>query len=55
VETGGELHEPKDVALFEKVTLWPLTLFMILFGLFPAIILTFFNKTFVDLMTGLTR
>ncbi len=53
VETGAEVHEPKDLALFEKVTLWPLTIFMILFGLFPALILVFFNKTFVDLMTGL--
>lgn len=55
VETGADVHEPKDVAVFEKVTLWPLTAFMILFGLFPALILTFFNKTFVDLMTSLAR
>ncbi|MCU0509161.1 MAG: NADH-quinone oxidoreductase subunit M [Anaerolineae bacterium] len=55
VETGEELHGPKDVALFEKVTLWPLTIFMILFGIFPALILTFFNNTFVDLMQGLAK
>ena len=52
-ETGGELHEPKDLALFEKVTLWPLVAFMFLFGVYPAPILGFFNGTFVKLMSGL--
>ena len=55
VETGAELHEPKDMALFEKVTLWPLTAFMVLFGIFPALIITFFNGTFVNLMQGLAK
>jgi NADH-quinone oxidoreductase subunit M len=55
VETGAELHEPKDVATFEKITLWPLAIGMIFFGVFPAAILTFFNGTFVDLMTSLAR
>ena len=50
VETGAELHEPKDVAFFEKVTLWPLVALMIFFGIFPAPLLSFFNKTFGDLM-----
>ncbi len=53
VETGAELHEPKDVAFFEKVTLWPLVAFMIFFGVYPAPILNFFNTTFVALMSGL--
>jgi NADH:ubiquinone oxidoreductase subunit 4 (subunit M) len=52
VETGAELHEPKDVALFEKVTLWPLVAFMIFFGVMPAPLLSFFNTTFVQLMSG---
>jgi NADH-quinone oxidoreductase subunit M len=55
VEGGPDGHEPKDVAMFEKVTLWPLTIFMILFGIFPALILTFFNGTFVNLMTALAK
>ena len=55
VETGAELHEPKDVAFFEKVTLWPLAIFMILFGVFPALILTFFNGTFLTMMTSLAK
>ncbi len=52
VETGAVLHEPKDVAFFEKVTLWPLVAFMIFFGIYPAPILNFFNTTFVALMSG---
>ena len=46
-------HEPSDVAMFEKVTLWPLVAFMVLFGVYPTPILSFFNKTFMDLMTRL--
>jgi NADH-quinone oxidoreductase subunit M len=55
VETGGDLHEPKDVAFFEKVTLWPLVAFMILFGVYPAPLLSFFNKAFIDLMNTFAR
>jgi len=52
VTTGAEGHEPRDVALFEKVTLWPLVAFMIFFGIYPAPILNFFNTTFMGLMSG---
>jgi len=52
VTTGAEEHEPRDVALFEKVTLWPLVAFMIFFGIYPAPILNFFNTTFTGLMSG---
>ena len=34
------------MALFEKVTLWPLVAFMILFGVYPTPILSFFNTAF---------
>jgi NADH-quinone oxidoreductase subunit M len=53
VETGGDVHEPRDVAAFEKVTLWPLVAFMVFFGLYPAPILNFFNGTFTVLMKRL--
>jgi NADH-quinone oxidoreductase subunit M len=55
VPNGGDLHEPKDVARFEKITLWPLTLLMIFFGIFPAGILVFFNQTFLAFMTSLAK
>jgi NADH-quinone oxidoreductase subunit M len=51
--TGAEGHEPTDVALFEKVTLWPLVFFMVLIGVFPAVLLNFFNGAFVALLSGL--
>jgi NADH-quinone oxidoreductase subunit M len=53
VDTGADAHEPSDVAVFEKVTLWPLVGFMVFFGLYPTPILSFFNKAFTDLMTKL--
>jgi NADH:ubiquinone oxidoreductase subunit 4 (subunit M) len=55
VETGAELHEPKDVACFEKVTLWPLVAFMILFGIFPAPLLNFLQHRCSALMNGIRR
>jgi NADH-quinone oxidoreductase subunit M len=51
--TGAASHEPTDVALFEKVTLWPLVFFMVLIGIFPAVLLNFFNGAFVTLLAGL--
>jgi NADH-quinone oxidoreductase subunit M len=51
VTTGAEAHEPADLVLFEKVTLWPLAAFMILFGVYPAPILNIFNTAFVGLMS----
>jgi len=52
VENGGDLHEPKDVALFEKITLWPLAAFMVLFGVYPAPLINFFNTASVALMSA---
>ncbi len=53
VETGASEHEPRDLATFEKVTLWPLVGFMVLFGVYPTPILSFFNTAFTDLMKRL--
>ena len=50
---GNMTHEPMDVLLFEKVTLWPLIFFMILFGVYPTPILDFFNRMTMALMHGL--
>jgi len=40
-----------DMAVFEKVTLWPLVLFMIGFGVFPTPLVNFFN-TFAKWLFG---
>jgi NADH-quinone oxidoreductase subunit M len=52
VKTGAEEHEPRDVVVYEKVTLWPLVAFMVLFGIYPLPILSFFNTAFTSLMSG---
>jgi NADH-quinone oxidoreductase subunit M len=41
-----------DVLTFEKVTMWPLVLFMIGFGLFPTPIINFFNSFAQKLFGG---
>ncbi len=51
--TGAEGHEPTDVARFEKITLWPLVFFMVLVGIFPAVLLNYFNAAFLALLTSL--
>jgi NADH:ubiquinone oxidoreductase subunit 4 (subunit M) len=33
-----------DMVSFEKVTMWPLVLFMIIFGVFPTPLVEFFNS-----------
>ena len=52
VDTGAVEHEPRDVSFFEKVTLWPLVLFMIFFGVYPAPLLNFFNTASMALMSA---
>lgn len=39
-----------DMALYEKITLWPLILFMVLFGIYPTPILQLFNTATTALM-----
>ncbi len=46
-------HAPLfDVAAFEKVTMWPLVLFMVLFGVYPTPIVDFFNSAAAFLFGG---
>jgi NADH-quinone oxidoreductase subunit M len=53
VATGAEEHEPRDLVTFEKVTLWPLTIFMVLFGVYPLPLLSLLNSAFLPLMNSL--
>ncbi|HEY63924.1 MAG TPA: NADH-quinone oxidoreductase subunit M [Caldilineae bacterium] len=50
---GSETHEPTDMLGFEKVTMWPLVFFMLLFGIYPTPILAFFNRVTTTLMNAL--
>jgi NADH-quinone oxidoreductase subunit M len=53
LSTGAQEHDPHDVVFFEKVTLWPLAAFMVLFGVYPLPLLGLFNSAFLPLMSGL--
>ena len=51
--TGQDEHDPSDMALFEKVTMWPLIAFMVLFGVYPTPLLNFFNRAANELLQRL--
>ena len=51
--TGEHADGPTDMARFEKITLWPLVFLMILLGIFPTLVLTFFNHYSVDILSAL--
>ncbi len=51
--TGKDANDPSDMATFEKVTMWPLVAFMVLFGIYPTPLLNFFNLAAVELLKGL--
>ena len=50
---GEPADGPTDMARFEKITLWPLVFLMILFGIFPTLVLVYFNTFSVDFLTAL--
>ncbi len=41
------------MARFEKVTLWPLVFLMVLFGIFPSLVLVYFNYFSVNILSAL--
>ena len=42
-----------DMALFEKITIWPLVAFMVFFGIYPTPILNLFNSATTTLLSWL--
>ena len=40
---GAEAEGPTDMALFEKLTLWPLIIGMFVIGIYPTLVLNYFN------------
>jgi NADH-quinone oxidoreductase subunit M len=48
--TGAESDGPTDMVGFEKLTLWPLVIFMLVIGIYPTLILNFFNQSAVQLL-----
>ncbi len=50
---GEHTESLTDMAGFEKVTLWPLVFLMVLFGIFPSLVLGYFNVFSVDILSAL--
>ncbi|NOX63522.1 MAG: NADH-quinone oxidoreductase subunit M [Chloroflexi bacterium] len=50
---GEHADGPTDMARFEKITLWPLVFFMILFGVLPSLVLVYFNQFAVETLRAL--
>ena len=47
---GRETDGPTDMATFEKVTLWPLIAGMFILGIYPPLVLDYFNLSAVELL-----
>jgi NADH-quinone oxidoreductase subunit M len=47
---GKEAEGPTDLMTFEKVTLWPLIIGMFVIGVYPTIVLNYFNGSSVELL-----
>ncbi len=47
---GMETDGPTDMVGFEKLTLWPLIIGMFLLGVYPPLILNYFNRSAVELL-----
>ncbi len=47
---GQAADGPTDMAFFEKLTLWPLVIGMLVIGIYPTWLLNFFNTSSVELL-----
>ncbi len=48
---GQHADGPTDLVAFEKITLWPLIIGMFVLGIYPTLILDYFNASAVQLLT----
>ena len=51
---GDETDGPTDMTGFEKLTLWPLIIGMFVIGIYPTVILKFFNGSANELLKLIT-
>lgn len=54
---GQDADGPTDMVGFEKVTLWPLVAFMFILGIYPTLVLNYFNsfaQSLIEFVQGLT-
>ena len=53
LKDGQDKHEPSDMVRFEKLTMWPLVILIVILGIFPVPLLHFFNQAAVELVSRL--
>ncbi len=54
---GSHADGPTDMATFEKITLWPLIALMFIIGVYPTIVLNYFNQfamSLIEFVRGLS-
>ena len=47
---GAQADGPTDMAVFEKITLWPLVILMVVLGVYPTWLISLFNVSSVELI-----
>ena len=47
---GAQADGPTDMAIFEKITLWPLVILMVVLGVYPTWLVSLFNVSSVELI-----
>lgn len=47
---GAQAEGPTDMAVFEKITLWPLVILMVVLGVYPSWLISLFNVSSVELI-----
>ncbi len=52
---GQHTSGPTDMVLFEKITLWPLVIGMVVIGIYPTWLLSFFNASSMQLIEFITN
>jgi NADH-quinone oxidoreductase subunit M len=48
--TGADADGPTDMVGFEKLVMWPLVIFMFVIGIYPTLLLNFFNQSAMQLL-----
>jgi NADH-quinone oxidoreductase subunit M len=51
---GHHAEGPTDVTAFEQVTLWPLVIGMFVIGIYPTVLLIYFNTSAMELLRSVT-
>jgi NADH-quinone oxidoreductase subunit M len=53
LKDGQDKHDPTDMIGFEKLTMWPLVILIVILGVFPVPLLNFFNQAAQSIVNAL--